>query len=84
MGTNLGFGSGGGSGRPFTVQDLFAAVSPTKTSNGTQTGNHEVISTREYVALNDIVKYARYGSYGTVEGPNQVYNVAIWQTGIWG
>lgn len=79
MSSNLGFGGGGGVGRPFTFQDLFAAVSSDSLSSSVST-NATILNlycpTSDDVGITETMTLAITAPAG--------YDTATWESSIWG
>ena len=76
--SSLGFGGAAGVGRPFTIQDLFSAVSqpfaPSVTTTVTVI-NQYLDEESESVTIEDVF---------TLAASNPVtYDTAAWQDGVW-
>ena len=78
--SNLGFGGAAGVGRPFTIQDLFSAVSGTSTSTSSSSASSSVINqyldeSAETVTMVD--------SYVLAGSSPVTYDTGLWNEGTW-
>ena len=79
MSTAIGYGGSGGVGRPFTIQDLFAAVQPaTPVGNGIIT-----IPVNETVEGTEAVVGATTVTYSLYTSSQRGYNAGTYLRGIW-
>jgi hypothetical protein len=75
--SNLGFGGAAGVGRPFTIQDLFSAVSGQQTGASTQATviNQFLDEEGETITIDDTFTLALVASGG--------YDTELWTAGVW-
>ncbi len=74
--SDLGFAGAGGVGRPFTIQDLFSAV-----SNPTTTNTTTVSVLNQYLDEDDAVTVTE--SMTLTEFTPVAYDTGVWQDGSW-
>lgn len=75
--SDLGFTGAAGVGRPFTIQDLFAAVAPSTSSSSTAVTvvNQYLDEEADSVAINDVFTLASSSPV--------VYDAGVWEDGSW-
>lgn len=75
--SDLGFAGAGGVGRPFTIQDLFGALTaPTTTSTTTASSIvNQYLDDEDSVIVTDVLTVTAFAPVG--------YDQGIWQDGSW-
>ena len=75
--SDLGFTGSGGVGRPFTIQDLFGAVSPASTASSTtsQSVINQYLDEVDSITLVDV--------FTTTSMSPVVYDNGVWEDGSW-
>jgi len=77
--SDLGFAGAGGVGRPFTIQDLFGAVSNAGSSASASSTSQNVIN--QY--LDEVDSITLVDAFTTTSMSPVVYDNGVWEDGSW-
>jgi predicted GTPase len=73
--SSLGFTGAGGVGRPFTIQDLFGAVTPVSTSGTSSSIINQYMDEVDTVIITDTFTITAFAPV--------VYDGGVWEDGSW-
>lgn len=74
--SDLGFAGAGGVGRPFTIQDLFGALTaPTTTATTTPSIVNQYLDDEDAITVTDDATLTAFSPRG--------YDQELWQDGVW-